>query len=300
MCMRMIRRVNDEDRIKKLVNDTFQSMRGSHEDRQLQRVMNITDVVTMCRDTCLDWFEQLLENLFKKEENSNSTPVEQACEQIVNCLVENILRIEEHSAEAGATCSSRLISCFNTLYLFCKVKPELLIPHANTIQPYLNIKCSTLLSTIHGLAKMFDSPNECKGDDSQTEDAERLHGARILELALPLMDHPGESFLAQLEEDMIKLVLKHGMLIKAMQGIKMSYRLQEILQQDPSEPIRGIRTDDDNIISLNSFIYSLIRSNRGQRRAMLQSLLNMFDETGVFFPGAADDDRAKLEDMMKG
>ena len=66
-----------------------------------------------------------------------------------------------------------------------------------------------------------------------------------------------------------------------MQGIKMSYRLQEILQQDPSEPIRGIRTDDDNIISLNSFIYSLIWSNRGQSRAMLQSLLNMFDETGV-------------------
>ncbi|KAK2153587.1 hypothetical protein NP493_2289g00008 [Ridgeia piscesae] len=133
--------------------------------------------------------------------------------------------------------------------------------------------------------------------------------------------------------------------IKAMQGIKMSYSLQEILQQDPSELIRGIRTDDNNIISLNSFIYSLIQSNRGQRRAMLHSLLNMFDETGkatlseliymadnmaflpyqvqdeplyiihqidiivsvsgsnilqsykeVFFPGAADDDRAKLED----
>ena len=66
-----------------------------------------------------------------------------------------------------------------------------------------------------------------------------------------------------------------------MQGIKMSYRLQEVIQKDPSEPIRGIRMDDDNIISLNSFIYSLIRSNRSQRRAMLQSLLNMFDETGV-------------------
>ena len=35
-----------------------------------------------------------------------------------------------------------------------------------------------------------------------------LHNvARILELAVPLMDHPGESFLAQLEEDMMKLVL---------------------------------------------------------------------------------------------
>ena len=65
-----------------------------------------------------------------------------------------------------------------------------------------------------------------------------------------------------------------------MQGIKMSYGLQEILQQDPSEPIRGIRTDDDNIISPNSFNYSLIRSNRGQRRAMLQSLLSMFEEMG--------------------
>ncbi|KAI0209445.1 Nipped-B-like protein [Lamellibrachia satsuma] len=535
MCVRMIRRVNDEEGIKKLVNDTFQSMwftpvrdsHHNHDDRQLQRVMNITDVVTMCRDSGLDWFEQLLENLFKKEENSSNTPVEQACIQIVNCLVENVLRIEECSAEAGATCSSRLISCFNTLYLFCKVKPELLIPHANTIQPYLDIKCST------------------------SGDYMVLHNvARILELAVPLMDHPGESFLAQLEEDMMKLVLKHGMLVlqscvsclgavvntvthnyklvrdcfqkffgvltqlmcehqkdsnspqlvssrptllrslytvgllcrhfnfdsqefgekkvsirdkvfdvmlyfirhedeevkhkalaglgffvtreyeymlgqdmrelyidlltqkdapvkmrcqvlrnmlmylmeeearmikadqewkklqtkedlkemgdvqsgmastiiqvyikqilesffhphsqvrmialsviililrqglvhpvqivpylismgtdndstirvkadqqvqeldkkypgfiqvKAMQGIKMSYRLQEVIQKDPSEPIRGIRTDDDNIISLNSFIYSLIRSNRSQRRAMLQSLLNMFDETG--------------------
>ena len=41
-----------------------------------------------------------------------------------------------------------------------------------------------------------------------------LHNvARILELAVPLVDHPGESFLAQLEEDMMKRVLKHGMLV---------------------------------------------------------------------------------------
>ena len=41
-----------------------------------------------------------------------------------------------------------------------------------------------------------------------------LHNVeRILELGVPLMDHPGESFLAQLEEDMMKLVLKHSMLV---------------------------------------------------------------------------------------
>ena len=39
--------------------------------------------------------------LFKKEANSNSTPVEQACVQIVSCLVENVMCLEEHSAEAG-------------------------------------------------------------------------------------------------------------------------------------------------------------------------------------------------------
>lgn len=37
--------------------------------------------------------------------------------------------------------------------------------------------------------------------------------AKILELVVPLMEHPSESFLAQLEEDMMKLILKHGMMV---------------------------------------------------------------------------------------
>ena len=37
--------------------------------------------------------------------------------------------------------------------------------------------------------------------------------AKILELIVPLMEHPSESFLAQLEEDMMKLILKHGMMV---------------------------------------------------------------------------------------
>ncbi|KAK2173697.1 hypothetical protein NP493_856g01005 [Ridgeia piscesae] len=325
MCVRMIRRVNDEEGIK----------------------------------------------LFKKEENSNSTPVEQACEQIINCLVENVLRIEEHSAEAGTKqkCNVQFTTCFNTLYLFCKVKPELLIPDANTIQPYLNIKCSvSIRDEVFDVMLYF-----IRHEDEEVKhkalaglgffvmrEYEYMLGQDIRELYIDLLTRKEAPvkmrcqvlrnmlmYLMEEEARMIKadqestLVLQ----IKAMTGIKMSYRLQKILQQDPSEPIRGIRTDDDNIISLNSFIYSLIRSNRGQRRAMLQSLLNMFDETGkamlseliymadnmaflpykvqdeplyiihqidiivsvsgsnilqsykeVFFPGAADDDRAKLED----
>ena len=33
--------------------------------------------------------------------------------------------------------------------------------------------------------------------------------ARTLELVVPLMEHPSESFLAQLEEDAVKLILLH-------------------------------------------------------------------------------------------
>lgn len=79
---------------------------------------------------------------------------------------------------------------------------------------------------------------------------------------------------------------------KVMGGIKMSYRLQELLQQQQlstaasSGPagsclLRGVRLEESNFVSLNSYVYSLIRGNRGQRRALLSSALKMFDETAV-------------------
>jgi len=69
--------------------------------------------------------------------------------------------------------------------------------------------------------------------------------------------------------------------MKAMQGVKMSYRLHELLQRsDSSVVLRGARIDDVPI-SLNSYLYSLIRGNRSQRRGLLTSLLNMFDDTAV-------------------
>ncbi|ELU12686.1 hypothetical protein CAPTEDRAFT_160616 [Capitella teleta] len=195
MCVKMIRRVNDEEGIKKLVNETFQSMwfvpkkdRGA--DKLLTRVMNITDVVAACRETGYDWFEQLLDNLLKKEEDTAAKPVETACGLIVDCLVDNVLKLDAVSAADNQQRNYRLLACFSTLFLFCKVKPTLLVPHATTIHPYLNIKCSgqTELTVLHNVA-------------------------RILELAVPLMDHPSEGFLAQLEEDVMKLVLKHGMMV---------------------------------------------------------------------------------------
>lgn len=200
MCVKMIRRVNDEEGIKKLVNDVFQTMwfcpistRERDSNRLLQKVMNITDVVAASKDTGYEFFEQLLENLLKKDEDGNvNKSAILACTQIVDCLVENVLRIEEKSAEMTESTStnSRLVACLSTLYLFSKIKPDLMVRHATTLQPYLDIKCS-----------------------AQSDYLVLHYVARILELVVPLMDHPSENFLMTLEEDMMKLILKHGMMV---------------------------------------------------------------------------------------
>ncbi|XP_005090101.1 nipped-B-like protein B [Aplysia californica] len=203
MCVKMIRRVNDEEGIKKLVNEVFQTMwftplgtRDKDTGKLVQKVMNITDVVAAAKDTSYEFFEQLLENLLKKDDDGNYNKAAiTACKQIVDCLVENVLRIEEKSVEGseGAeskTSNTRLVGCLSTLYLFSKIKPDLMVEHATTLQPYLDIKCNT------------------QGDFMVLH-----YVARILELVIPLMDHPSESFLAQVEEDMIKLILKHGMMV---------------------------------------------------------------------------------------
>ena len=98
-------------------------VKEQNEKKLLTRVMNITDVVAQCKDTGFEWFEQLLENvssfpytsseldrttddlfnglfcflllqLLKKEEESNAKNVMKACTNLVNCLVDNVLRLE--------------------------------------------------------------------------------------------------------------------------------------------------------------------------------------------------------------
>ena len=98
----MIRRINDEEGIRKLVMDVFQNMwfaplprHPTPDDKELlvTKAQNITDVVVACRETGLEWFEQLLETLFRpKEDKDDSTKKNTeasphlvlACQQIGN------------------------------------------------------------------------------------------------------------------------------------------------------------------------------------------------------------------------
>ncbi|XP_015608348.1 nipped-B-like protein B [Cephus cinctus] len=208
ICVKMIRRVNDEEGIRKLVMEVFQNMwftpvreRPSLDSEALLRkVMNITDVVAASKDMGLEWFEQLLVSLFKpKEDKDDSTKMQMeppkalltACKQIVDCLIENVLRLEETNLDNSEKpekkgSSQRLVACLTTLYLFAKIRPQLLVNHAITLQPYLSLKCQT------------------QGDYQIISSV-----AHTLELVVPLMEHPSETFLAQLEEDSVKLILQH-------------------------------------------------------------------------------------------
>ncbi|XP_044287063.1 nipped-B-like protein isoform X3 [Varanus komodoensis] len=197
MCVKMIRRVNDEEGIKKLVNETFQKLWFTptpHNDKEAmtRKILNITDVVAACRDTGYDWFEQLLQNLLKSEEDASYKPVKKACTQLVDNLVEHILKYEESLADSDnkGVNSSRLVACITTLFLFSKIRPQLMVKHAMTMQPYLTTKCS-----------------------NQNDFMVICNVAKILELVVPLMEHPSETFLATIEEDLMKLIIKYGMTV---------------------------------------------------------------------------------------
>lgn len=76
ICVKMIRRVNDEEGIRKLVMEVFQNMwfspcattmrpgtldmTAAAADPLTRKVLNITDVVISSRDIGLEWFQQLL------------------------------------------------------------------------------------------------------------------------------------------------------------------------------------------------------------------------------------------------
>lgn len=92
-----------------------------------------------------------------------------ACKQIVDCLVNHILVLEEKGfktileespvsqsdsnkgfqspdgqLEQPRSASQRLVACLRTLYLFAKIRPQLLVNHAITLQPYLSLKCQVM------------------------------------------------------------------------------------------------------------------------------------------------------------
>uniref|UniRef100_A0A8C9S7Z3 Nipped-B protein n=1 Tax=Scleropages formosus TaxID=113540 RepID=A0A8C9S7Z3_SCLFO len=168
MCVKMIRRVNDEEGIKKLVNETFQKLwftpTPSHDKEAMTRkILNITDVNEADKD------------------GGHAKTSETTCGSCV------LIHLDSENKSVN---SSRLVACITTLYLFSKIRAQLMVKHAMTMQPYLTTKCNT-----------------------QSDFMVICNVAKILELVVPLMEHPSETFLATIEEDLMKLIIKYGMTV---------------------------------------------------------------------------------------
>lgn len=103
-----------------------------------------------------------------------------ACQQLADGLVNEILKFE-------ASDNQKLLSCVTTLHLLAKVRPILLVNHGITLEPYLNIHTTST----NGLKFI-----SCI--------------AEILEQVVPLMEHPSESFLFDLETHLMFLACSHN------------------------------------------------------------------------------------------
>lgn len=114
--------------------------------------------------------------------------------------------------------SERLVACISTLHLFAKIRPQLLVNHALTLQPYLSLKCQVNIANMNeSRLKKYYFLIRITFIDLQTTNDQQIisYVASTLELVVPLMEHPSETFLAQLEEDSVKLILQHGQVVIA-------------------------------------------------------------------------------------
>ncbi|XP_055682843.1 nipped-B protein isoform X1 [Lutzomyia longipalpis] len=191
ICVKMIRRVNDEEGIQKLVTEVFLNMwfspcNTSDKAAIERKITQITDVVSFSFENT-QWLDGLLRSIFKPKENKEDTtktpkePPKQivtACEQIADGLVDAIMKLE-------GTDSRKLLGCITTVHLFAKIRPQLLVKHAITLEPYLNIKCNNSNNMVKFMSCV----------------------AEILEHVVPLMEHPSDSFLADLEAHLTMLIV---------------------------------------------------------------------------------------------
>ena len=70
--------------------------------------------------------------------------------------------------------------------------------------------------------------------------------------------------------------------MKLLHGIRLSFRLQQIVQNDKIV-VRGYRVKNEGELpsAMNGYLYSIMRNTKSQRRAILMNLLKQFDENSV-------------------
>ncbi|EDV23333.1 uncharacterized protein TRIADDRAFT_57843 [Trichoplax adhaerens] len=195
ICVRILLRFNDDESVKDLVTKVFQHVWFSCDSKSGDEVKKVTDdlvnCVAICHDSALECLENLIRHMVKSSDfSSYSEAVTNSSKVILANLLESILKFEDQLVNISKNdekADVKVVACFSTLLVFSKCFPQLVVDYAPRLQPYLSMKCST------------------------KADAAILRTVPcILEYVLPLMQHPSKSFLADLEKDLMKLILIQG------------------------------------------------------------------------------------------
>uniref|UniRef100_A0A914CW65 Nipped-B protein n=1 Tax=Acrobeloides nanus TaxID=290746 RepID=A0A914CW65_9BILA len=208
---RIIRRITDEEGIKKLCIETFQNIwfvpvNERSSELLLKKVTTMADTIEVCvSENMSEYFETLVGAILKN--NSDKSAIH-ACRQIVDCLIDNILTLDSKVVDEGQkfenansetnstvtrTSLGRLLASLTTLSAFCKIRPELMVKHAEVLLPYLSTISSSSSSELQVLNQVIN----------------------MLERVVPLMDHPSDTFLSTLDERLGLLIRDKGMVIIA-------------------------------------------------------------------------------------
>ncbi|UJR32054.1 hypothetical protein I4U23_019522 [Adineta vaga] len=200
ICSRLLRRIHDEESIRKVVLETFQQIwftptRNQYDLRQ--RVQIIIDVLIDAQKQNHTWLESLVKEFLHTNEKQSSEEkrkfleqrkdVLRAIQDIIDELIECILKIESANDQIS---SNKMVAIFIALYALGKSKPENVLPHVSTIVEYLNIKCT-----------------------SYNDNAIVQYVAKTLEFTIPLVRSASSSIIYSLEGSLTKLLLVSGQLV---------------------------------------------------------------------------------------
>ncbi|CAF4625878.1 unnamed protein product, partial [Rotaria sp. Silwood2] len=151
ICSRLLRRINDEESIRKLVLETFQQLwftptRNHYEIRQ--RVQTIIDVLIDAQKQNNTWLENLVKEFLQtndKQSNDDKARIREqrkdvlkAIHDIINELVESILKIESANDQVS---SNKMVATFEVNFklvwyekTMCIVRDSLLSSTGISIQ----------------------------------------------------------------------------------------------------------------------------------------------------------------------
>lgn len=171
MMNRLLRRMTDEESVQKLVQEAFVSLWFKYEDSReaaAQKTLQLRKVVEVClTEGGIDQLEDLFVNVLKDKN------VREAGQQMVDCLMNMLVELEE---EEGSEGEGRRECCMTAVALFAKADPSSLEKHTLILQHFLSTKPKTLAQQ-----KIV------------------CQVIMIFEKVLPVLDHPGDRFLKNVE-----------------------------------------------------------------------------------------------------